>query len=253
VLAAFAGPRVPVAVRIALRDLVRYRARSGAALAAVCFAVFLSVLICIVASVRFEKVLDWTGPNLASNQLIVYTQDNNPNAGPNAPLTRSQLNALQTKVNSYAAGLHAQSVLPLETTSATLWQLGTQDNNFSGTVFVATPALLHRYGIRPSQINPGTDILTMRPGLSGYRNMVMWWGNYRQQVSGPDGTSLACTISNGCLANPMIAEVGSLPSGTSAPNTVITTQAVQRYHLNENLDGWLPAPGRCRPTRPWNR
>ena len=252
-LAAFAGPRVPVAVRIALRDLVRYRARSGAALAAVCFAVFLSVLICIVASVRFEKVLDWTGPNLASNQLIVYTQDNNPNAGPNAPLTRSQLNALQTKVNSYAAGLHAQSVLPLETTSATLWQLGTQDNNFSGTVFVATPALLHRYGIRPSQINPGTDILTMRPGLSGYRNMVMWWGNYRQQVSGPDGTSLACTISNGCLANPMIAEVGSLPSGTSAPNTVITTQAVQRYHLNENLDGWLPAPGRCRPTRPWNR
>jgi len=34
VLAAGASPRLPVAVRIALRDLVRYRARSGAALAA---------------------------------------------------------------------------------------------------------------------------------------------------------------------------------------------------------------------------
>ena len=58
----FAGPRAPVAIRIALRDLVRYRARSGAALAATCFAVFLAMLICMVASIRFSDVLDWTGP-----------------------------------------------------------------------------------------------------------------------------------------------------------------------------------------------
>jgi putative ABC transport system permease protein len=241
VLAAFAGPRMPVAIRIALRDLVRYRARSGAALAAVCFAVFLSVLISIVASIRFEKVLDWTGPNLTSSQLIVYTQDNGPHAGPNAPLTASQLHALQAKVDSFAASLHAQSVLPLETTGATLYQLGTQDNNFTGTVFVATPALLKEYGINPSQIAPGTDILTMRPGLSGYRNMVMIWGNAEQQLFGPSGGSAnpACTVSNGCVANPVIQEVSNLPSGTSAPNTVITEQAVQRYHLQEYLDGWL--------------
>jgi putative ABC transport system permease protein len=237
VLAAAAGPRMPVAVRIALRDLVRYRARSGAALAAVCFAVFLSVLICIVASVRFEKVLDWTGPNLTSNQMIIYTQNNGPNAGPNAPLTASQLHALQVNINSYAASLHAGSVLPLETTGATLFQVGTTDNNFSGTVYLATPALLHQYGINPSQIPPGTDILTMRPGLSGYRNMVMVWGNYFNfnLNSGPP----PCTSSSNCLANPVIAEVSNLPSGTSAPNTVITEQAVQKYHLGENLDGWL--------------
>jgi putative ABC transport system permease protein len=235
VLAAAAGPRMPVAVRIALRDLVRYRARSGAALAAVCFAVFLSVLICIVASIRFEKVLDWTGANLGSNQLIVYTQDNGPNAGPNAPLTASQLNTLRSHVDSYAASLHAQSVLPLETTGVTLYQLGTQDNNFSGTVFVATPALLNQYGIKPSQISPGTDILTMRPGLSGYPDMLMVWGGY---LSG-NGPPPACTAGNDCVANPVIAENASLPSGTSAPNTVITQQAVQRYHLQENLDGWL--------------
>ena len=60
VLAAGAGPRMPVAVRIALRDLVRYRARSGAALAATTFAVFLAMGICIVASTRFDDPL--TGP-----------------------------------------------------------------------------------------------------------------------------------------------------------------------------------------------
>jgi putative ABC transport system permease protein len=234
VLAAAAGPRMPVPVRIALRDLVRYRARSGAALAAVCFAVFLSVLICIVASVRFEKVLDWTGANLTSNQMIIYTQNNGPTAGPNAPLTPSQLNALRSHVDSFATAIKAQSILPLETTGATLYQVGTRDNNFSGTVFVATPALQDQYGIKPSQIPPGTDILTMRPGLSGYPDMIMVWGGFFNQ----NGPSITCSPSD-CLANPKIAEVSNLPSGTSAPNTVITTQAVQRYHLQENLDGWL--------------
>ena len=237
VLTAAAGPRMPVAVRIALRNLVRYRARSGAALAAVCFAVFLSVLICIVASIRFEKVLDWTGPNLTASQMIVYTQDNGPTAGPNAPLTQSQLNGLQTKVGSYAASLHAQSVLPLEVTGVTLFQVGTVDNNFSGTVFVATPALLKQYGINPSQIASGTDILTMRPGLSGYRNMIMVWGNYFN--FNPNSGPPACTSSSNCLTNPKIQEVSNLPSGTSAPNTVLTEQAVQKYHLGQNLQGWL--------------
>ena len=62
VLAAGAGPRLPVAIRIALRDLVRYRARSGAALAAITFAVFLATGICVVASVQFENPLDLDRP-----------------------------------------------------------------------------------------------------------------------------------------------------------------------------------------------
>jgi len=62
-----------VALRIALRDLARYRARSGAALAAVSFAVFLAMLITLGASFRFSMALDWTGENLTSSQLIVYT------------------------------------------------------------------------------------------------------------------------------------------------------------------------------------
>jgi putative ABC transport system permease protein len=250
VLAAGAGPRMPVAVRIALRDLVRYRARSGAALAATTFAVFLAMLICVIASVRFAKVLDWTGPNLSGNQLIVYTQDQN--GGNGAPLTNAQLADLQRQVYGFAAGLHAQSVLPLESAGLTLRQVGTRDNNFTGQVYVATPQLLAAYGIKASQIAPGTDILTMRPGMAGLPNMEMIWGNYGGQFGpgGPGNSGGTCTPSVGCLPDPKMATIGSLPSGTSAPNTVVTEYAMSTYHRDLGLNGWLiQAPGALTATQ----
>ena len=110
VLAAGAGPWVPVAVRIALRDLLRYRNRSAAALAGTTFAVFLAMLICLFASVRFSNALDWTGPNLASNQLIISTQG----LGSGGATTPAQLDSLRKQVTGLAAELHAQSVVSLE-------------------------------------------------------------------------------------------------------------------------------------------
>ena len=41
------------------------------------------------------------------------------------------------------------------------------------------------------------------------------------------------------MANPRIQEVSALPSGTSAPNTVITEQAVRQLHLTTSTAGWL--------------
>ena len=41
------------------------------------------------------------------------------------------------------------------------------------------------------------------------------------------------------LASPAIATAGSLPGGTSAPNTVITEHAVSTYKLPTQLTGWL--------------
>ena len=69
--------RSPIAVRLALRDLARYRARSGSALAAISLGVLIAVLVCVLSAQRYGNVLDYAGPNLASNQVIVYT--------PNAP------------------------------------------------------------------------------------------------------------------------------------------------------------------------
>ncbi len=69
----------PVAVRIALRDLARYRARSASALAAIGLGVMIAVLIAILAQARYSDIWDPAGPNLASNQANIET-------GPAEPL-----------------------------------------------------------------------------------------------------------------------------------------------------------------------
>ena len=175
VLAAGAAPRLPVAIRIALRDLVRYRARSGAALAATTFAVFLAMGICVVASIKFDSPLNWIGPDLSSSQLLVGASQSS-GLGESMPLSGAQLASLTTRVDSLAASLHA-SVVPLEAASS-LYQVGPAAHsvqNFTGDVYVATPQLLAAYGIKASQIAPGTDFLTMRPGLAGLPHMEMLW------------------------------------------------------------------------------
>jgi len=251
VLAAGADPRLPVAIRIALRDLVRYRARSGAALAATTFAVFLAMAICLVASIQFGNPLNWFGSNLSSSQLIVHTQQQ-LGGGQANQLSNAQLASLGRQVDSYAAGLHAQSVLPLEAGGVNLYQVGTQGphDHFNGSVYVATPQLLATYGIKASQISPGTDIVTMRSGLAGLPRTEMTWGNYGLQF-GPGGLVQkarvlpSCTLSSDCVASPAMQTVSGLPGGTSAPNTVITEYAMSKYHLRPSLNGWLiqaPAP-----------
>ena len=58
----------PVAVRLALRDLARYRARSASALAAIGLGVMIAVIIATLAQARYSDIWDPAGPNLASNQ-----------------------------------------------------------------------------------------------------------------------------------------------------------------------------------------
>jgi putative ABC transport system permease protein len=251
VLAAGAGSRLPVAIGIALRDLVRYRARSGAALAATTFAVFLAMGICVVASIRFDNPLNWIGPDLSSNQAYIPSQLSPGGPGTMTQPTGAQLAALSRRVNTLAASLHAPAV-PL-VTAGTLYQVGLPAHgvqNFTGTVYVATPRLLATYGIKASQIAPGTDVLTMRPGLAGVPHLEMTWdiGFVSDGSSPPPNPGVAggppCTLSNHCLASPAIATVSSLPSGTSAPNTVLTEYAVSKYHMPTQLFGWLiQAPG----------
>ena len=235
-----AGRPAPIAVRLALRDLARYRARSGAALGAVSFAVFLAVLICIGASYRFSDVLDLTGTNLAPNQLIVYTGCNN-GACPASPPAPAQARAIEARV---AASLGTHDVLALYTTSATLWRASTRNNNFTGTLYVATPALLRHYGITPSQVSPGTDILTSRAGLSSVTHLNLIFGNYfgnghAGKGNGPGAPPASCPASD-CLASPKIQTISSLPPYVDGPNTVITAHAVHALGLHLNgLAGYL--------------
>jgi putative ABC transport system permease protein len=243
-LTAGAGSRLPVAIRIAVRDLVRYRARSGAALAAVTFAIFLATVICLVGSERTANPLMPSGPNLSSSQLVV-TAGRSPSPGMMMQLTSTQEASLGRQLNSLAASLHARFAVPLES-AGLLNQAGAPVNRNSNSIgvglYVATPRLLATYGIKASQIAPGTDVLTSRPGLAGLSHLEMIYGNQRESDS--DNSGRSCTPRN-CLASPAIQTISSLPSGTDAPNTLITEYALRKYHVQTLLTGWLiqaPAP-----------
>ena len=159
---------MPVAVRIALRDLVRYRARSGAALAAATFAVFLAAVICLVSSERTANPLQPSGPNLSSSQLVIVA-GRSPSPGMMIPLTRAEEASLSRRLNRLAVSLHARYAVPMEH-AAGLFEANVPPNdNFTGSFELATPQLLATYGIKASQIAPHTDILTSRPGWPACR------------------------------------------------------------------------------------
>jgi putative ABC transport system permease protein len=239
------GGRTPVAIRLALRDLARYRARSGSALAAASIGVMIAVIVAVLAQSRYADILDPAGPNLAPNQLLVWTNLGNPNTGP----TTSQVAAMTKSAGSIAAGIGAQYVIPLESSgadgSANLEHNGS-GRPWTGSLYVATPQLLKDFGITPSQIKPNADILTSLPGLSGISNMSVQWCRKFGTVKTTTGGSGSTISSSPCLAgggihNPVIQEIGALPSGVHAPNTVITEYAIKKFGLeNEfSVQGWL--------------
>jgi putative ABC transport system permease protein len=99
--------------------------------------------------------------------------------------------------------------------------------------------LLSLFGISASQVNPNADILTMRRGLSSMSLMQLTYGESKPP-GGPGGSNFTCPAGS-CIANPPIQELGQLPSGTSAPNTVVTEHAVQTLHLQSSVSvsGWF--------------
>jgi putative ABC transport system permease protein len=241
------GRRMPIAVRLSLRDLDRYRARSGAALSAISIAVMIAVIICVAATGRFSNVLDYAGPNLPANQLIAYVGCTSSGC-PTSPPTGSKAEAMRSEI---AASLGTHDVLALDSAvdpktaniptseggnpTATLSQTNTRDNNYTGPLYVATPALLDFFGIRQSQVAPTTDILTARPGLAGLSNMQLLYGN---AFSGPGPGPGSCPPGS-CFNDPKIETVSNLPLGTSDPNTVITEHAVHAVGLQLIPTGWL--------------
>jgi putative ABC transport system permease protein len=248
-LTAHLGRRTPIGTRLALRDLARYRARSGSALAAISLAVLIAVIVVLAAASRYGNVLDYAGPNLASNQLALRANTPPPPGTrimtPNGKVhiqkassgakaaTPQQLNA---HAEAIAKGLGAQ-LIGLETTNAQMVAINVHGGrNWNGPLYVATPKLLRAFGITTSQIDPNADILSSRPGLSGVSGLGLDYAS-----SAKSGPSSSCRAHAGCLAHPVIQEVGALPTGTSAPNTVITEHAMRAFHLQADTStgNWL--------------
>jgi putative ABC transport system permease protein len=214
----------PIAVRIALRDLSRYRARSGSALAATSLAVLIAMLITLVATGRYADVLDYFGPNLPSNQLIVYAPGNGPGSGgitPTAPGAK-RATALHNSLNTITAALNSHDVVALETSA------NVAVNGNSTSVYIATPALLRHYGIRASAIDPTTLLVTSRSGLGSARGLTLLYGNlqaFNQNVQ--------------TVMSPKLQTLSRLPTDTSDPNLLITPYAIHKFKLPVSSAGWL--------------
>jgi putative ABC transport system permease protein len=239
-LLASAARRAPVVVRLALRDLARYRVRSGAALGAISISLLIAVIICVVAAARFGNPVDYAGPNLAPDQIIVYPAQ--AATTPNAPclrtptgcpaVTAARLRPMAAEARGIAASFGSRAVVQLDAPDATL-QSDAAGRAWDGAIYVATPALLRAYGVTGAQVSPQADVLTMRPGLAGLSHIQLWYGGTKF------GPPSAYCPSGSCLASPRIQQISALPSGTSAPNTVITEHAVRQFHLTVSTAGWL--------------
>jgi putative ABC transport system permease protein len=242
VLAALGG-RAPVAVRLALRDLARQQARSGAALAAISLA--LGITAAIIISSAADQTAAAAG-NLPDTQILVWIgQPGGGNGnGPVVPVrTPAQLGVLAAAVHQIAGPVHHPEVFALDMPvnpadkpqpgeqgsqeGQPVAALGAPQNpaaNGRGGIYsvlplyVATPAVLRYLGISPATITPATEFLTVHAG---------------PLVVTTPSTSAAVTHVQRIQA----------PSYASQPTSLITVDGLHRRDWTQIQSGWLIESG----------
>ncbi len=173
---------VSIAPRLALRDLVRYQARSGAALAAVALALGIAATVVVIASAEDAKAAA-EPPGLSARQIRVYlgpAQDQKliPTDAP------TELERMSAGARRLASLLDRATLIPL----AKVVQPGVSPGVIGRTrffptielsrridspdgrrsyrnesqLYVATPAVLEYLGIDPASVDRRTDFLADR-------------------------------------------------------------------------------------------
>ncbi len=180
IFAGLAG-RLSIAPRLALRDLVRYQTRSGAALAAITLALGIAATVVVIASAEAAK-RSAEPPNLSNRQVRVHL--GRPKTREVIPAQAlSQIDRLAVSVRRLAAQLGGADVLPLRKAfqpgtpaffdpvagyrvlpTTELTRKSGRMYRAEAELFVATPAMLRYLGIDPATIDPGTDFLAT-PGV----------------------------------------------------------------------------------------
>jgi putative ABC transport system permease protein len=171
--------RLSIAPRLALRDLARYQARSGAALAAVTLALGIAAAVVVVASAEEAKRASEPA-SLSDRQIRVYLGPSEARelTPVDAPARIDQLTAGARQI---AAQLDHATMIPLrkvvepgappmalrDTQVFPTVELTKRSGNrkmFTGQsqLYVATPAVLRYLGIDPKTIDPSADFLLDR-------------------------------------------------------------------------------------------
>ncbi len=171
----------PVAPRLALRDLARYQARSGAALAAITLAIGIAAAVVVTTAAQDKEEDDRaaaTLPNLSDRQIRVYAgSTRDPEFIPFPLQSPAELARTAARVRRLAAALEAaviplrKAVEPGEPPIVTFegdrvlvavgfaHQVGPRFFKQGSGVYVATPALLRYLGLDPDTVGPNTDFL----------------------------------------------------------------------------------------------
>ena len=170
--------RVSVAPRLALRDLGRHQARSGAALAAVTLALGIAATVVVVTSAEHAKNAA-EPPNLSDRQIRAYTGPPELREEPSI-LTAAQRERQAAAVRQLAAELDGATAIPLakpfepgeramvigdtrvRPALAPAKRITPKLYHPQAQLYIATPAVLRYVGIDPATVDPGADFLADR-------------------------------------------------------------------------------------------
>jgi putative ABC transport system permease protein len=263
-LAAVLGRHSPISITLALRDLARYQARSGAALGAVTMAIGIASTIAISASATQPT---HAAGNLPADELVLHTTAGGA-LDPVPVLSVAALNAATNAVEQLTGEIHATAPLVLDRVydpdrseqnappaagSGRAGAVPGQPGSGGGsggfdtaalaeitrtsrgesitsavTLYVATPAVLAHYGVTADQIAADTDVISSRTDLDA------------RQIFDP---SLPAERSGGALpadvTRPVIQVSNELPDYTSDPGTLLSAHAMQVLGLQPTPAAWL--------------
>lgn len=243
------GARAPVPVRLAVRDLDRYRARSGGAVAAVSLAVAIAATISVAAgAAQVAANSSVGGGNLPDDEIMIWLGGDG-GGGPIPVLSAESVGAAQHAVDTIALTVGASSTLALEAATEPggsgggqvgdavdagkqvddpvelgiaheVSQGGRTGTAFYGNesihVFVLAPEALAHYGISPASIADGTDLISSHENFDGYEAIPIRAADWVPVVQRVD-----------------------LPTYTSSPTTFITAKAMDDLGLTAVPTAWI--------------
>jgi putative ABC transport system permease protein len=232
--------RLPLSPRLALRDLGRNQARSGAAVAAISLGLGIAVTVVVIASAADASSRQDAGPgNLADDQLVLSI-GNPRHVVPER--TPAEVELMDSRVDELAGALGDASVVPLDSAidpSASLAPVpaGSEDTGgrpsaalarqtgprfYEGSpVDVATPELLAWAGIDPDDIDPGVEAVT---SLTDELVWIPELADQKGEAPEPE---------------PAVLQHVDLPDHRSLPRVLVTPEALERRGLEAARSGWL--------------
>jgi putative ABC transport system permease protein len=269
-LFARAARHTPIAPRLALRDLTRYQARSGAALAAISLALGIAAAVVIVAAAE-EKKSAAEPPNLSNRQIRVYT-GSTPGPEIIAIQPPAELERQAAGVRQLAAGLDDAAVIPLHNVplpgersfvddsgirvlpaealtrkindpESERWSgkgmlcLGPRAGCYvtESRLYVATPALLRYLGIDPAAVDPSTDFLVDR-SVPTDELVTVGMRTTSEAADSPEVIERAVANVQRIDSRKLF---GSPKGEPNVPTSLITLDGLRRRGWKQIPSGWL--------------